>query len=54
MAEQDKKPASFEELLVGTLAMADAVTKIVDRKRRVCQSGLISGSWNNAQRTSGF
>jgi hypothetical protein len=32
MAEQDKKPVSLEELMVSTLAMADAVTKLLIEK----------------------
>ena len=41
MAELDKgKPVSLEELMVTTLAMADAVTKLLNEKGVITRGGV--------------
>ena len=55
MAEQDKKlPVSLQELMVSTLAMADAVTKLLIEKASSLKRNLSRSLWRNGQPTSGF
>jgi hypothetical protein len=54
MAEQEKKPVSLNELMVSTLAMADATAKLFIEKGIFTEAESSRSSWRNGRHTSGF
>jgi hypothetical protein len=55
MAELKKgKPVSMEELMVTTLAMADAVTKLLIEKGVITRRSSSRSCWRNVRSTSAF
>jgi hypothetical protein len=54
MAEPDKRPVTFEELLVSSLAQTDALAKLLIEKGLITREELCRSSPRSGGRIGGF